>query len=124
MKIFYSLIILFSLLVMSCSSVRVNKLSDRDYKPVTDPTKVIFYFDPPVKKYEKIALMEATAYSAWSKPRIRDVLPELKKRAMKLGANGIFITGYEKKSKRETLIYAMAIYVQSSAGRRSAPKTR
>jgi uncharacterized protein YbjQ (UPF0145 family) len=68
-------------------------------RPSTRADSVKIYLDPPAE-YETIGLVRAESSSGWTKQGDTDyALRELKKRAAKIGANGIILTSTGTKSQ-------------------------
>jgi len=62
-----------------------------EVKPEIDPNEVKIYLDPP-SKYETIGLIEASSDVEMTRQAAQDrVINELKRRAAKIGANGVIL---------------------------------
>lgn len=89
-KIFSVIIMVFALLcVLACASG--NALVTGTQRPATNPESVVIYTEAP-EKYEVIGIVTASSDATGSaQTDLNYAVAELKKRAAKIGANGIIL---------------------------------
>ena len=84
------LLTLIALLVAGCASSSIVVGTKR---PAIQPSQVKIYLHPP-KKYEEIALVEASSKSSYSitdQGKMEVVIERMKEEAAKIGANGLLL---------------------------------
>jgi len=84
-------LILVFLIMMSCATGSTIIIGEA--RSAIDPTEVTIYLEPP-PQYEIIGLIEASSDVEFSRQAAQDrVMNELRRRAARIGANGILLMG-------------------------------
>ena len=88
-----------------------SSITTGEARPAINPSKVKIYFEPP-SQYEIIGMVEASSAVEFSTQAAQNrAVNELKKRAAKIGANGVFLTGTGNRSSGG--VFVGGVFVQS-----------
>jgi len=80
-------------------------------RPAINPSEVKIYLDPPAK-FETIGIVEAVSEVGFSRQAAQDqTINELKKRAAKVGANGVLLTNTGSQTSGTTGVYSNGIFL-------------
>ena len=79
-------------------------------RPAINPSEVKIYLDPPAK-FETIGIVEADSEVGFSRQSAQDqAINELKKRAAKVGANGVLLTNTGSQTSGTAGVYSNGIF--------------
>lgn len=79
-------------------------------RPAINPSEVKIYLDPPAK-FETIGIVEAASEIGFSRQSAQDqAINELKKRAAKVGANGVLLTNTGSQTNGTAGVYSNGIF--------------
>jgi hypothetical protein len=79
-------------------------------RPAINPNEVKIYLDPPAK-FETIGIVETASGVVFSRQAAQDyAMDELKKRAAKVGANGVLLTNTGSQAGGTTGIYSNGFF--------------
>lgn len=79
-------------------------------RPAINPSEVRIYIDPPTQ-FETIGIVEAASEVGFSRQAAQDqAMNELKKRAAKVGANGVLLTNTGSQTSGTTGVYSNGIF--------------
>ena len=86
--------------LLGCASGSGSSIITGEVRPAINPAEVRIYLEPP-SQYEVIGLVEAYSDVNFSRQAAQNRLMErLKKRAAKMGANGVLLTDTGSKSSQ------------------------
>ena len=90
--------LLCSLFVTGCVAVNATQLGELTARPPVDPTAVIIYrtADQVPRRYDEVALLNATGSTGFTDEK--GMLEAMKKRAAKIGANGVILDAISEPS--------------------------
>ena len=89
-------------------------------RPAIDPTEVKIYLNPP-SQYETIGIVEASSDVELSTQAAQDrVIEELKKRAAKIGANGVLLINTGDRSSGGAFVSGVFIMSEAKTARGEA----
>ena len=92
------MVLVFLIIIIACVQTNVIRLGPQASRPVVPPDQVMIYrtADQVPGKYEEIALITAKGSAGWTNEEM--MFKELRKRAGKLGANGIIFDALSEPS--------------------------
>ena len=106
-------IIFFMVILSGCATG--STIITGEVKPAIEPTEVKIYLDPP-SKYETIGLIEASSDVEMTRQAAQDrIINELKKRAAKIGANGVILVNSGSTTSSSIGVYSNGFLYSSKS---------
>ena len=106
-------IIFFMIILIGCATG--STIITGEVRPEIDPAEVKIYLEPP-SQFETIGLIEASSDVEFSRQSAQDrVISELKKRAAKIGANGVLLLDTGVTTTTTTGMYSNGFFYSSKS---------